>query len=99
MLASAAYPDIMTVRRPVYAFKHIGTDSDQEQRTRQAMLGCCPAQVLFEDVIQVQHNKKAMEADGVTVPRRFGHYCVDVIDGKVPSGVELLRLPDDINKL
>ncbi len=90
---------LMTVRRPVYAFKHVGTDSDQEQRTRQAMLGCCPAQVLFEDVIQIQHNKKAMEEDGVTVPRRFGHYGVDVDDKKVPNGVELLRLPDDISKL
>ncbi|MBM4028463.1 MAG: type I-C CRISPR-associated protein Cas7/Csd2 [Planctomycetes bacterium] len=90
---------LMTVRRPVYAFKHVGTDSDQEQRTRQAMLGCCPAQVLFEDVIQVKHDEKAMEADGVTVPRRFGHYRVIVDDKKIPTGVELLRLPDDMAKL
>lgn len=90
---------LMTVRRPVYAFKHVGTDSDQEQRTRQAMLGCCPAQVLFEDVIQIQHNQKAMEKDGVTVPRRFGHYSVDVNDKSIPSGVELLCLPDDMAKL
>jgi CRISPR-associated protein Csd2 len=90
---------LMTVRRPVYAFKHVGTDSDQEQRTRQAMLGCCPAQVLFEDVIQVRRDDKAMEADGVTEPRKFGHYRVTVDDGKVPNGVELLRLPDDVDKL
>ncbi len=95
----SASKGLMTVRRPVYAFKHVGTDSDQEQRTRQAMLGCCPAQVLFEDVIQVHHNKEAMEEDGVTVPRRFGHYCVDVNKDKVPKGVELLRLPDDIDRL
>jgi CRISPR-associated protein Csd2 len=90
---------LMTVRRPVYAFKHVGTDSDQEQRTRQAMLGCCPAQILFEDVVQVKHNKEAMQEDGVTVPRRFGHYSIAVNSEKVPNGVELLRLPDDMEKL
>ncbi len=95
----SASKGLMTVRRPVYAFKHVGTDSDQEQRKRQAMLGCCPAQVLFEDVIQVSHDKKAMAADDVTVPRRFAHYHIEVNDEKVPNGVELLRLPDDMDRL
>lgn len=95
----SASKGVMTVQRPIYAFKHIGTDSQQEQRERQSMLGCCPAQILFEDVVNIQHDKEAMQADGVTVPRKFKHYKVEIVGEKVPNGVELLRLPDDMAKL
>jgi len=95
----SASKGVMTVQRPIYVFKHVGTDSQQEQRERQAMLGCCPAQILFEDVVKIQHDKEAMQADGVTVPRKFKHYKVEIVGEKVPNGVELLRLPDDIAKL
>ncbi|MBM4075443.1 MAG: type I-C CRISPR-associated protein Cas7/Csd2, partial [Planctomycetes bacterium] len=44
----------MTVRQPLYVFKHVGTDSVPDQRQRQAMLGCAPAQVLFEEVVKVE---------------------------------------------
>ncbi len=83
----------MTVRQPVYVFKHVGTDTDAEQRKRQAMLGCAPAQVLFEHVIAV--NRKP----GIDAPRRFDDYDVTVARDKVPTGVELLELPRDLDKL
>jgi CRISPR-associated protein Csd2 len=92
----SASKGVMTVRQPIYVFKHVGTDTTPEQRQRQAMLGCCPAQVLFEEVIEVSHAE---------APRGFSDYSVTVYDGKngaedrVPSGVELLRLPQDIDKL
>lgn len=37
---------------PLIIFKHIGTDSDPEQRARQAKLGCAPAHKLF-DLVRV----------------------------------------------
>jgi len=95
----SASKGVMTVRAPLYVFKHVGTDSDAEQRARQAVLGCCPAQVLFEEVVQVVKNEASLEKDGVTEPRRFAHYTVTVDQAKVPKGVQLLRLPDDMDKL
>jgi len=86
----------MTVRRPVFVFKHVGTlDGSADQRRRQAMLGCCPAQVLFEQVVKVEPDVEAMKADATTVPRRFGHYRVTANRDLVPKGVELIELGDD----
>ena len=93
----SASKGVMTVRRPIYVFKHVGTDSDAEQRTRQAMLGCAPAQVLFEDVVKV------VPSDGDGAPagaaRCFSDYTVTVDRDGVPDGVELLELPRDTDKL
>ncbi|HOA50947.1 MAG TPA: type I-C CRISPR-associated protein Cas7/Csd2 [Thermogutta sp.] len=83
----------MTVRPPVFVLKHVGTDTDPQQRKRQAMLGCAPAHVLFEEIIEVKRK------DGVTVPRSFEHYQVVVHNDRVPKGTELLRLPEDMDKL
>lgn len=80
----------MTVRK-LYAFKHVGTDTNAEQRVSQAMLGCAPAQVLFESVVQVKSK--------VDVPRKFDDYDVTVNHAAVPAGVELLELPGDIDRL
>lgn len=95
----SASKGIMTVRQPVYAFKHVGTDTNEEQRQRQAMLGCCPAQVLFENAVIVQKDTDAMAVDKAPAPRRFGHYRIAPQASEVPPGVELLELPRDINKL
>ena len=88
----SASKGIMTVRAPIYVLKHVGTDTDAEQRERQAMLGCCAAQVLFEDVVAVAEDQTAMDADGVSSPRKFSHYGVTVNEDAVPSGVELLLI-------
>lgn len=84
---------LMTVRQPLYVFKHVGTDSDMEQRKRQAKLGCAPAQALFEQVVQVRRK------DDVAAPRKFDDYAVTVNSENVPTGVELLELPRDMDKL
>ncbi len=81
----------MTVRQPLFVFKHVGTDSDAGQRERQAMLGCAPAQVLFEEVVKVEKNTET--------PRSFSDYTVTVDRDRVPTGVELLELPRDLGKL
>jgi CRISPR-associated protein Csd2 len=84
----SASKGVMTVQRPLYVFKHVGTDSDPKQREAQAMLGCAPAQDLFK-LIEVKPNK------GVTVPRRFADYTAtsaNVIREQLPPGVELLEI-------
>lgn len=81
----------MTVRQPLFVFKHVGTDSDSAQRQRQAMLGCAPAQVLFEEVVKVEKNCQT--------PRSFADYSVTVDRDRIPPGVELLELPRDFDKL
>lgn len=91
----SASKGIMTVRQPLYVFKHVGTDSDTQQRQRQAMLGCCPAQMLFEDVVKI-------EPLGTTgAPRGWKDYAerIQVVRDNVPNGVELLELPQDMDKL
>ena len=80
----SASKGLMTVQK-LFAFKHVGTDSDNGQRERQAILGCAPAHTLF-DLIQI--NKK----EGVTSPRSFRDYVVGVDRENVPAGVELLEL-------
>ena len=98
----SASKGIMTVRHPIFVFKHVGTDSNQEQRKRQAMLGCCPAQVLFEQVVPMPTlNAKAMETDAAPSPRKFAHYSVTVDESAVPKGVELLQIAStgDLDKL
>jgi len=84
-------------RRELYVFKHVGTDNgDLEQRKRQAMLGCAPAQALLDNgkVIDIQRNESAMKDDGVSSPRHFQHYVVKVKKENLPKGVELLRWDD-----
>lgn len=76
---------LMTVHRPLYVFQHEGTDSDPEQRRRQAMLGCAPAHELF-GLIEVK------KRDGVEAPRRFGDYEVTVHRDRIPAGVKLLEV-------
>jgi CRISPR-associated protein Csd2 len=34
--------------RGLYVFKHVGSDSNEAQRVRQAMLGCAPAHRLLD---------------------------------------------------
>ena len=77
--------------RGLYVFKHVGTDTDSEQRKRQAMLGCAPAHKLL-DVGEKNDDGKVIDIDkkpGVTAPRKFEDYTVAVHAERVPKGVEL----------
>jgi CRISPR-associated protein Csd2 len=88
----SASKGVMTVRPPIYVFKHVGTDPQPIQRRRQAMLGCTFAQDLFGRVL-VQRNT------GVQHPRRFGDYNISAPDeGEVCPGVQLIKLhtPDEV---
>ncbi len=77
--------------RGLYVFKHVGTDTNPDQRVRQAMLGCAPAHALLDlgKVIEIQKDDAAMKKDNVTAARKFTHYTVNVKKENVPAGVEL----------
>jgi CRISPR-associated protein Csd2 len=77
---------LMSVRRPIYVFRHEGTDTDPEQRRRQAMLGCAPAHELFGLI-------EARKRGGVTTARSFEDYELVVHEERLPKGVSLLKLP------
>lgn len=72
----------MTVISPVIVFKHVGTDSCEEQRKRQQRLGCASAQQLFK-IIEAKKN------EGIEYPRKIEDYTIDVDLSKLPAGVEI----------
>ena len=72
----------MSVVSPLIIFKHVGTDSDEDQRVRQAKLGCAPVHKLFE---LVHVHKK----EGVQVPRSYRDYDAVVEGSRVPAGVKV----------
>lgn len=82
--------------RELFVFKHVGTDSDAVQRTRQAMLGCAPAHKLLDLGRVIEVRKKA----DVNAPRRFDDYeAIQPHAGAIPPGVELWRWNFETAKL
>lgn len=71
--------------RGLYVFKHVGTDSDQNQRIKQAMLGCAPAHKLLDKGAIVEISKKSVGS-----PRSFSDYEVTIYKDRLPKGVEML---------
>jgi len=72
--------------RKLVAFKHVGTDSDPQQRARQAALGCAPAHKLL-DLGEIVEVKRAGDPD--KPPRRFSDYTIEVHRDRAPAGIEI----------
>ena len=72
--------------RGLYIFKHTGTDSDLEQRKKQAMLGCAPAHKLLDLGSIIDIKKK----EGIDAPRKFADYELTIHKDRLPAGVELI---------
>jgi len=75
----------MAVREPVFVFKHVGTDTNADQKAQQAKLGCAPAHKLF-GLLEVKP-----KGEGVAAPRSFADYRDRIIFHKsgMPPGVEV----------
>lgn len=81
--------------RGLYVFKHVGTDSNEEQRKQQAKLGCAPAHRLLdfstdrrevpESIIDIR-KKEGLAGS----PRSFTDYAVTLHAERMPRGVELM---------
>ncbi len=84
----------MMSARGLFVFKHVGTDTDPEQRARQAMLGCAPAHRLL-DIGQIVEIKRR---DGSKPPRRFADYQVTAFPERLPRGVEMVELVSEREK-
>ena len=96
----SASKGVMTVRR-LFVFRHVGTDSDEDQRARQAKLGCAHAQDLFKLIEDgIAPDEQALATDGLNHPRKYEHYRVEPV-GEPPAGVEMfdLRTAADLVKL
>lgn len=72
----------MSVVSPLILFRHVGTDTDEQQRIRQAKLGCAPAHKLFELV-------KVTKKPDVEVPRSYRDYDAAIDLKHIPAGVEV----------
>jgi CRISPR-associated protein Csd2 len=72
----------MAVVSPLIIFKHVGTDTDEKQRARQAKLGCAPAHKLF-DLVEVR------KKPDVKYPRSYRDYTALVHLDQVPKGVQI----------
>lgn len=83
----SASKGLMSSRR-LFVFRHVGTDSDPQQRARQAVLGCAPAHKLLDlgQVIEVRRKDEHKPA------RALSDYAVTVHLDRLPAGVELLNL-------
>ena len=82
----------MSVVSPLIIFQHVGTDTNTEQRIRQAKLGCAPAHKLFE-LIHVQ------KKPSVKFPRSYRDYTVSIEASHIPSGVKLGFLNDPYREI
>lgn len=71
--------------RGLYVFKHVGTDTNPDQKVKQAMLGCAPAHKLLDKGAIVEIVRKSAGS-----PRSFSDYEVTVNRDRLPAGVELL---------
>ncbi|NGZ07754.1 MAG: type I-C CRISPR-associated protein Cas7/Csd2 [Magnetococcales bacterium] len=74
--------------RDLLVFKHVGTDGDVEQRKRQAMLGCAPAQMVLDNG-RVYHLQR--RADQAGPARRYDDYQLTLDLTRLPKGVEVWR--------
>jgi CRISPR-associated protein Csd2 len=77
--------------RGLYVFKHVGTDTNPEQRKRQTMLGCAPAHRLLDVTSGPDPKQQAIiEIQKIhETPRSFTHYEVRTFPERLPPGVEL----------
>ena len=83
----SASKGMMSTRR-LLVFKHVGTDSDEFQRSRQAKLGCAPAHKLLDqgEIVTIKLKDAGKPA------RRYLDYDVAADLAKLPLGVEVLDL-------
>ena len=72
----------MSVLSPLVIFRHAGTDSNLEQRKRQAKLGCAPSHRLF-DLVHVE------KKESVQYPRSFRDYQASIRLDARPSGIDI----------
>lgn len=72
----------MSTVLPLIIFRHTGTDSNEEQRRRQAKLGCAPAHKLF-NLVEIK------KSSDTVLPRKIDDYRLIVHLSKLPKGIDM----------
>ena len=88
--ARSASKGIMSLREPLFVFKHVGTDTDESQRRAQARLGCAAAHRLF-DLVRVRRR-------GAAVPRGISDYEIMFRGSSLPAGVRVGFVVNDVGR-
>jgi len=78
---SASKGEMATIN-PLIIFKHVGTDTDESQKEKQAKLGVAPAHKLFE-LVEVNRREE------IELPRKYADYELKIKVSKLPNGVEM----------
>lgn len=92
----SASKGVMTCRG-LYVFKHVGTDSNEVQRQKQAMLGCAAAHRLLDNGSVLEIGRKSGKTSAA---RNFADdYEVRVKAENMPNGVELWVWDDVVRNL
>jgi CRISPR-associated protein Csd2 len=82
----------MTVISPLIIFQHVGTDSDEIQRVRQAKLGCAAAHKLF-DLVHIERKSE------VEYARSYKDYAATIDLIHLPKGVEVGFMSSPYNEI
>ncbi len=89
----SASKGVMTVHPEwAFAFRHVGTDTNPEQRKAEAKLGCAHAHKLFALVTEGIRRKEGSDA-----PRSIKDYVLPTLEqirAGLPAGVEVHRIAD-----
>ncbi len=78
----SASKGLMSTIEPIIVFRHLGTDTDEKQREKQAKLGCAKAHKLFE-LVTVE------KRDENKISRGYRDYTLRVNASALPKGVDL----------
>lgn len=82
----------MSVVSPLIIFRHVGTDSNTEQRVRQAKLGCAAAHKLF-DLVDIK------KKDDVEFARSYHDFMLSLDLSRIPKGVEVGFLSNPFDEI
>lgn len=72
----------MSVISPLIIFQHVGTDTNEQQRQKQAVIGCAPAHKLF-DLVDIKRKYD------VEVARNYKDYDISIKVNEIPNGVKV----------
>ena len=72
----------MSVISPLIIFQHVGTDTNEQQRQKQAVIGCAPAHKLF-NLINIERKSE------IETARNYKDYDISINVNEIPNGVKV----------
>ena len=72
----------MSVISPLIIFQHVGTDTNEQQRQKQAVIGCAPAHKLF-DLVEIKRKSD------IKLARNYKDYDISINVNEIPNGIKV----------